>query len=325
MVVFIVIILLLLALFIFFKLYFEKFDTVVGYTGGLGSGKTLRAVQRVRKLLRRNRLKVKISNLKARIHNVFYKEKRQLNKDIPIVASNIPIFLKQTKYKVFNKHYNLVELKYNYYSKNGLDKYIKRDKVKELKISDIYIKRYIESSYELDEDILLCRKKLPMQSIVFIDEIGGFASQYEYANVNVRNGLDEFVRLYRHYTKGGYFVCTDQSSDNIVKCIRCRVNKVFNLMNFKKFLCFYKLAIREISLSEDIKTIEQNNSEENMKVTFGILPKKNTYDTYCYSVRYEKVPPMNLNTNFDRLKRYSLLKVSRDYKKPLTTNSKGDN
>ena len=101
------------------------------------------------------------------------------------------------------------------------------------------------------------------------------------------------------------------------------MNTVFNLMNFKSFpiipfvLRIYCVRCRNISISEEIKTIEENNKEDNMKLLFGIMPKKWNYDTYCYSDRYKKVDTVN-DKKYNYLKKNHLLKVSPQYKNKKT-------
>lgn len=310
------------------KIYFEKYDTIIAYTGGLGSGKTFKGVQQSIKLLKRNRIRVKFNNFKTRMYNLFHNEKRKLIKDVPMLYSSIPIFIRQ-KHRYF-KYCNLVKLKYKFwceYNKshnNKLERYIKYVDLDVLNIDTKYVSMFIESSIELTEEYLLLQKKVNIKSVVFLDEIGGYVNQYEYNNPNVVGALDEFIRFFRHYTKGGYLICTEQCSDSICKPIRVRINKVFNLMNFKGYLgILYKVNIRELSLSEDIKTIEEMNTEDNMKVTLGLFPLRKRYDTFCYSERYNSVPYKDISSVFDSLKRYSLLKVSHKIiYKPLTSGDK---
>lgn len=330
----IIILLGVLCIWLVLKAYFEKHDTIIAYTGGLGSGKTFKGVQQSIKLLKKNRIQVKFTNVKNKILNIFRKEKKLINSEIPMLYSSIPIFIKQ-KNREF-KTYNLVKLKYSYfveYNNNKdnfdkIDRFIKKQQYEEMLLKKLITKsnidKYIESSIELTEDYLLLQSHINYKSIVFLDEIGGYVNQYEYSNPNVIYALDEFIRLFRHYTRGGYLICTEQCSDSICKPIRVRLNKVFNLMNFKGYFnLFYRVNIRELSLSEDIKTIEGQNSEDNMKVTIGLFPFRKRYDTYCYSERYNSVPYVDIHNVFAGLKRYTLLKVSR--KKifmPLTSDKK---
>lgn len=316
------IIIAIILIYILLKCYFEKYDNAIGYTGGLGSGKTLKGVSLSIKLLRRNRLKVSWLNFKTWVYNLFHKYKKKFINEKPMLYSSIPIFIK-SKNRYF-KNCNVIELKQSFYIPNSFGRYLSYDKFVELGLEKRFVKKFIEASIELLPEHLLLQYHINEKSIVFIDEIGGFCSQYEYANLNAQGGFDEFIRLFRHYTKGGYFIFTDQCSDNIVKIVRVRLNKIFNLNNFKKYFIFYRVGIREISTSEDIKTIEQNMKEDNEKVSWGIMPPKNRYDTYCYSERYNNVPKGEEDV-YCCLKRFSILKIPKVYKKPLTINKGVDN
>ena len=61
-------------------------------------------------------------------------------------------------------------------------------------------------------------------------------------------------------------------------------------MGFRKwFGLFYTVKVRNISVSEEIKTIEEQDTEDNMTTLFGLMPWFRRYDTYCYSDRYNYV------------------------------------
>ncbi len=177
---------------------------------------------------------------------------------------------------------------------------------------------------ELSEDMLLLKQRLKPLSVVFIDELSSFINQFEYKNPNCKT-LDEFIRLFRHYTGingcgAGYLVVTDQNSNMFEIHIRYRVNTVFNLMHFTKhFKYFYTVKVRNISLTEDIKTIEKNNAEDNCSTLFGIMPLTKLYDTYCYSGRYESVPYLDVK-EFSKFKTNRLLRCPQDKVEPLTKN-----
>ena len=245
------------------KPYFVHYDTVIAYTGGLGSGKSFMSVKMAKKLLRKNRRKVKR-------HNRWHKKDRQ---PLPLLYSSIPL-------RISRKEYAEV----------------------------------------LTVDHLLLRTALVPKSVVFIDEIGAFASQFEYKNPLILQNFNEFVRLFRHYTKGGYLVVNDQCSENIVLEVRRRINTVYNLMHFKKFLCFCWCKCRNISISEEIKTVEEGNTEDNMRTLIGIIPLfMRSYDTYCYSGRYASVPPA-VAERWQQLKTNRLISVPHDKRPcpPLT-------
>lgn len=298
------------------KVYFEKYDHAVGYTGGLGSGKTLRAVTTAIKLLRRNRIKYYWLNFKTKVYNLFHKKfKHKYIEEKPLLYSSIPVFV-----KIKTRHFkmcNVVELKERYYKTFNLERYITYDDFVNLKIDKSNVKYFIESSIEATAEHILLQKKVNLMSIFFVDELGSFCSQFEYSNPNVLNGLDEFVRLYRHYTKGGYLIFTDQCSDNFVKQIRVRLNKIFVLDKFKKYFFLYRVNVREMSTSEDIKVVEEKNKEDNECHTWGLLPKHKIYDTYCYSERYNSVPKEEESV-YTCLKKFDMLRIPRILMKPKT-------
>ncbi len=263
------------------KLYLIKYDTIIAYTGGLGSGKSLMSAKMAVKLTRKNRGKVwRYNHIWYYVKRFFSKKEKKDNikkiNDRPMLYSSIPL-----------------NFRTNLFSKK-------------------------EWSIELTEEHLLLQKKINEKSVVFIDEIGSFANQFQYKNPNILDNFNEFVRLFRHYTKGGYFVCNDQCSENIVLEVRRRINQVYNLMHFKKFWFIYIVKIRNISISEEIKTIEEQNTEDNMRTLIGFMPSKGLYDTYCYSERYNTVP-LHEEKKYKKLKKNTLLSVSLIKKEKKTT------
>lgn len=311
--------------FFFIWLYFYKikYDTLIVFTGSMGSGKDVNTVSLGLKLLNKNRRKVNRHNRWLWLTNKFKDpDKKASKKPLPILYSNYPIRLKFTRSRFFtwllNRYWNMAKINYDGRVKYNCAEYVDRLKLQELKITSDYIKGYAEFSTELTPSHLLLQKKLVEKSVTILGEIGSFANQFEYNYPNVQGGLTEFIRLYRHYTKGGYLIANDQSSSNIVKPIRCRIPTIYNLMHFKKWLFFfYTVKIRDISVGEDITTIEENNTEDNMRTKFGILPF-GKYDTYCYSERYNSVPfaPENV---FNRYKQNNLMRVSKTLVIPKTT------
>lgn len=168
-----------------------------------------------------------------------------------------------------------------------------------------------EDAVILTEKHLTLQERLVEGSVIFIDEIGSFCSQFDYKAPNT-DIFDEFVRFYRHYTKGGYFVCNDQCSENIVLQVRRRINTVYNLMGFRKwFGLFYTVKVRNISVSEEIKTIEEQDTEDNMTTLFGLMPWFKRYDTYCYSDRYNYVPSA-AEERYKTMKKMDILRLPKE-------------
>lgn len=210
----------------------KTYDTVLAFTGGLGSGKSFMSVDQARKLLAKKRRKVWI-------HNLFYPKKKLPR---PLLYSSIPVRVSKE-----------------------------------------------ENAVILTAEHLLLQRQIVLNSVVFIDEVGGFCSQFDYKAANA-DIFDEFVRFFRHYVQG-YLIVNDQCSENIVLQVRRRLNTVYNLMGFRTFLgLIYWVRVRNITVSEEIKTIEEQNTEDNMKLLIGFLPRYRTYDTHCYYPRYVGVP-----------------------------------
>lgn len=261
------IIILIIILIVLSRFYSIHEETLIGLTGGLGTGKTLIGVTKSISLLKKARFKWWIDK-----YIFIWKKKRPK----PQLYSNIPIRLNKKQW-----------------------------------------------ANELTEQHLLLQEQIIEKSIVFIDEIGAYASQWDYNNPNAKETFDEFVRLFRHYTKGGFLIATEQCSENIILTVRRRINTINNLMHFKKwFGVFYSVRVRKISISEEIKTIEQNNAEDNTKLMLGLLiGKRKLYDTYCYSDRYKTVPTIE-PAKYKEYKKYQLMKISKKLVQPKTTNEK---
>ena len=210
----------------------KTYDTVLAFTGGLGSGKSFMSVQQARRLLRKKRFKVAV-------HNILKPRDKLLR---PLLYSSIPVRVSKT-----------------------------------------------EMAVKLTAEHLLLQRQIVRNSVVFIDEVGGFCSQFDYRAQNA-DVFDEFIRFFRHYIQG-YLIVNDQCSENIVLQVRRRLNTVYNLMGFRTFLgIVYWLRVRNISVSEEIKTIEEQDTEDNMTLLVGILPRFRAYDTHCYYCRYKDVP-----------------------------------
>lgn len=88
----------------------------------------------------------------------------------------------------------------------------------------------------LKAEHILMQEPLPEYCTVFIDEIGSFASQWDYDNPLVQSNLQIFIRFYRHFigTERAGLVCTDQSADFIAKVIRNRIGIIVNMVQTRR-------------------------------------------------------------------------------------------
>lgn len=261
MVIFIIIA--IIAVILLLKTYrLDTRDTVIAFSGGLGSGKTFLSVRTALRALRWSRFLWRLDKL---LHPVSRKHDPK-----PELYSSIPI---RTVTGILRKKETF--------------------------------------SHKLTPEILLLQERIPPRSVVMIDEIGSFMSQFEYRAVNA-DRLDEFVRLFRHYTLGGKFICNDQCSENIVLQVRRRLNTVYNLMRFRKLplLPVWHCRVRNIIISEEIKTVQtEKHAEDEFQILLGLMPPKNrkNYDTYCYSRRYLRLWKTRTG-RYTELKKDDLLK-----------------
>lgn len=285
----------------------HKIEIITAFTGGLGSGKTALSVNLAKKLLNRNRRRLKRVVKWRKFRNRLLPWKLPLNTvfDEPILLSNIPVIVRKPS-RILNWFRKLFHLK-----------------VKQ----PVYC-------HQLTKEMLLLQTAIPKGSVVLLDEIGAFASQFQFKDLNVIKVFDEFVRLFRHYysiptTKiEPYMVVNDQCSENINLVVRRRLNMVHNLSNFLVIgpLCFYYERI--IAISEEIKTIDtrtgfENDTQDNSNFRWTWLFSKGCYDSHCYSERADRLPVTAI-TEYLRLKTNELLTCPSDEEKQyisLTSNA----
>lgn len=151
-------------------------------------------------------------------------------------------------------------------------------------------------------DIVLLRKRIPHKSVVYISDINRMINQWSYKNDNVIDNIAEFISMFRQYTKGGYFIANSQGSFQVAKEIRGVFGKIRNNLNFKRFLFFYRIEGRTITVSEDVLNVEQGDADNrfngNVTYVYGFLnPFIRRYDTYAY---YGRV----YNMSIEKVKEY---------------------
>lgn len=262
--------------------YFIKVDHTLMFTGAPGTGKTNEAVKWSLRLYKHNLRKWK------RMRNKAIRKKQPIPSK-PMLYSNIPIRMGRYSKKQFE------ELKLTI---NQLNPSILTESIKNVRYST-----------PLKIEHLLNQERIEHKSVVFVTELGKVASQYDWQNLNVQKHLDDFISLYRQYTMGGYFICDDQSSDNIAVTIRRRLGTVINMLHLRKFWKVYWVKMRNITISEDIKTIEDESAEDSMRWRLGLFPLFNqTYDTYAFSNRYNTVP-MGVNSIYISYKTNKIINI----------------
>lgn len=193
--------------------------------------------------------------------------------------------------------------------------------------------------HELKIEHLLLQEAIPLGSVVCIDEIGSVASQYDFGRHNVKNVLDEFFRLFRHYVSNpklkiqSYLYVNDQCSENIVLVVRRRINTIHNLSNFKLLnFGLFKIALyfeRQMNISEEIKTIDmkqdtnEGDTQDNSNLTIKFMFRAPKYDTYCYHNRYNRVPKKHIK-RFKSYQKDDLMRCPIDINYEALTSKKNE-
>lgn len=249
------------------KVLKNKREVITAYTGTLGSGKSLLSVQDVLTLyfrqLRKYKRKKLLIKLKLKKKEIIKNyEGIDITSDEPQLISNMPIII---GYKGWGK-----------------------------KKKAIYSKK-------LTLNHLLLQESIPEGSVLLIDEIGHIASQFDYKNGNIVDCLNEFIRLYRHYVNG-YIVSNEQSSNFIELHIRKRINTIHNLSNcfvFWRLIFYYD---RQITIAEDINTIDvaqnpltnQVDTQDNKALHFKFMWYKKRYNSRYLKNRYLRLKKSKL-------------------------------
>jgi len=250
---------------------------VVALTGGLGQGKTKLAVRYALNRYKFFRLLYAIG---------IFKEK-------PEIFTNLPVDLRKPKkmpMHIYNRRPLDQDGKPVDYEIHGEITYNYKDKKLEWK------------SIILEPGHILKLFKIPEHSVLLIDEIGGFASQFDYDHPIVMEDLQEFIRFFRHWIDGHIFI-TDQDTSQIVKAVRVRINKFYMLEDFQRlWLFFFKVNVSEMKVSDDLLNVQQVDQDDK-PFLFGTLPFKyltflnpifypfsyKQYDSRAYSINYKPI------------------------------------
>ena len=229
------------------KPYFIKYDTTLLFVGGLGSGKTLNSVKTALTLYKKNVGFWKWCRFKNKFVNLFRKKDKK-----------IEFTMKKPKL------YSNIPIKLS-------GPLSKKDKYSEV----------------LTKEHLTLKSRLVEYSVVLIDETPLLVNQFNYNLEVVKNNLNEFIALFRHYV-GGYLILNGQAESEIVKQIRVKLNVYYWCFDFRKFWKFYRCRVLQNRVSEETITLNNEFIEENTKKKYGILTKR--YNSRCYRHRYDVVP-----------------------------------
>lgn len=244
--------------------YKLKLQTINFYSGGLGSGKTLRAVVTAIKLRR-----ISVVNHALFCWNLGLLPKFKEATKIRKIYSNFPILIKGKYKDVVRVNNEIKKLKES------------KDKNKDKKIAklDAYAKNKFEFSIPLKKDHILGKTRVEEHSIVVLDEV-----QIMFPNQKNRSDPEVIWNLTfaRHFHNSTIIMCS-QSIGNVDIAIRRVINVVYNFSSFRKFLLFfYKMDVNKINYMEDVIVNTNDVNEDDTLRIWGMFGKRR------YNSRYMK-------------------------------------
>lgn len=176
-----------------------------------------------------------------------------------------------------------------------------------------------EMSRPLDFNPFVLQERFPQRCVVFIDEINLFLSQMDF-KIACEDELNEAITLFRHNSLGGRLIANTQSLNKVAWFFRYCSGNAYNLSQFRKpifglpILAWCK--VRNVTITDDIKSVETGNAEDNSSNLFCFFPLRRSYDTYAYSERYNPLP-MFERSPYTKMKRKSTMKFDTSRKYPV--------
>lgn len=275
-------IVLLIILYLKLKPYVVKHDTTALFSGGLGAGKTLEAVKTTQVCIHLQRLlHYYWPNFKIKIKNKIIKAKRKAREKQykKLIKSGL------TPQEAFKK------------LKPKPEFIRKKDKPLVYSNMPMRFKKHLfgfkrEWAKKLTIKHMLLLKKINEYSVILIDEMPQFVSQFDWDEPLVQKQLNEFITFFRHYI-GGNLIITAQSEDEIECHFRRKLNQGIWCFDFHAWPCrllplFYTNRMCDYVISDNIQTMSTTYIEENTRIHFGLFPRK-AYNSRCYSPRYKNV------------------------------------
>lgn len=153
-------------------------------------------------------------------------------------------------------------------------------------------------------DILKREVRIPHKSVVFIDEASLLADSMEFQNKITNEEITLFVKLFGHYSHGGYLIYNTQDLKDVHFGFKRCTSTMLWIHSKKKIpLLFTILKVRElISMSDDNVTAENNFAEDiEQSCLTLIIPNKwyKYYDCFAFSSLTDSKP---LKVNYNKKK-----------------------
>lgn len=287
-------------IFIIYNVFFSvklRLQTINFYSGGLGSGKTLKETDTALKLRNWSKLRY-----------IFYGWHPLII--IPTLSFVGLILSMGYLPTILTVIYIVLILLYNLSVIKNVKSIKFTSQVREIYSNyPILIKKRRKVnvySHILTKEHILGIDKLPERVIVIIDECSNV-----FPNTNAKSDpkVTTAFRWFRHWTDGT-IIMADQSIGDIDITIRRRVNIVYNFSSFRKlFNLVYWLDVNRVNYMEDLVTNVNDINNFDIKFVFGIFGKRK------FNSRYMR---LFYNPMQDRLNNWSELLIQPDFRQDRT-------
>lgn len=196
----------------------------------------------------------------------------------------------------------------------------KFDKMEKPQLYSNILLRNVEF-HKITKDLLYRRNfRFAYRSVVLIDEFSLVADQFCYKDRELSERLSNFMKLFRHETKGT-LVLNSQAVSDLHYSVKYVLSDYLYLHHMRKFPFFVAIAMQEMLYSADkdgsaVMNVRATDIEDTNK--FVLVPKKyfKYYDSYCYSIFTDSLPVYynpQLLTKSDSLKDFRLISF-KEYK-----------
>lgn len=196
----------------------------------------------------------------------------------------------------------------------------KFDKMEKPQLYSNILLRNVEF-HKITKDLLYRRNfRFAYRSVVLIDEFSLVADQFCYKDRELSERLSNFMKLFRHETKGT-LILNSQAVSDLHYSVKYVLSDYLYLHHMRKFPFFVAIAMQEMLYSADkdgsaVLNVRATDIEDTNK--FVLVPKKyfRYYDSYCYSIFTDSLPVYynpQLLTKSDSLKDFRLISF-KEYK-----------
>ena len=209
--------------------------------------------------------------------------------------SALTVCLAIRMYKRHLRHYKFRKFIYKLFK-------IKKENEEPILYSNIHL-RNIKYTYLTNDLILRKNYRFAYKSIVILDEFSLVADQNMYGKKyeEICERMNEFFKLFRHETKGGYLFINSQSTSDLNYTLKSVLSDYFYIHHksnrFVPLVCVLK--VQECRYSRDNSSLNVNieDVEENLKCLVMLKKWFKYYDTYCHSI-YTDFLPVYVNDDF---------------------------